>query len=599
MSLLAGILGAFTVAVSPPTLTYTLHLDPAQLDVAHVEIQVRDAPATFHLAMRVHAEYDARYWRYIDSLGVQDGTHDAAATVTREDSTLWRVTLPGGSGVVRYRVHIQPARTGRRAWLPYTRFDGALINSSDFFLYVPELPRAQAAVDLDIPRDWRVATALAARGSPTRRSAPDAVTLLDSPILLGLFKHWSFSEGGTRYHVVYWPLPAPDATPFDTAAFVDELHRLTRAALAIFGRAPAGPDYYFLIQDGASDALEHAASLTMGVTSATLARDPRASLTEIAHEFFHTWNLVAIHPAGYNALSYRAPARTPGLWVGEGITMYYADALPRRVGLTDSTHTRLDHLADLLQRYYGSPAIMHVPPERASLAFGDSPVTNPDATGGYYLQGELLGSVLDALVRDSTHDRRGLDDVMRALFERSLVRGDSGFTSYDVASLTDSVCACRMTGFFATQVREAGPIDVVPVLHRLGLRLILDSVPAVDSSGLPLPDLRLGIDFTAPAGVVRVVVSHAATPWATAGIRTGDEVLALSGAPVRSAEDLRATLRSLRVGDHVTVEFRRGSQPMSVIVLLTGYVRPRVRFVDPTTVTEQQRARRQAWTAGR
>jgi predicted metalloprotease with PDZ domain len=593
--------GAFAPAASPhPSIAYSIRLDSLHLDVADVAITFKNAPASFHLAMKVHAEYDGKYWRHLDGFRVDGRTGAGAANIARQDTTLWRVTLPGGDGVVRYRVHIQPPPSAiRGAWRPHSRPDGALINGPDFFLYPVEFSDAPVTLDLDVPHSWRVATALASRGgAPTNRSAPDAATLLDSPILLGALHQWSFTDRGTTFHVVYWPLP--NATPFDSLAFVDAMRRLASATLDVFGRAPAN-EFYFLFQDGANDALEHRASVTVGVQSARLAQNPRAPFVQIAHEFFHSWNLVAIRPAGYNDLSYRAPARTSGLWMGEGVTLHYADVLLRRAGLDDTTQSRLDHVASLVERYYGSPGVMRVAPERVSLAFGDSPFTNPDAVGSYYLQGELLGDVIDGLVRDSTHERRGLDDVMRALFARSRTRSDSGFTSRSLEHLMDSVCDCRLDALFTNQIRGAGPIDVTPVLSRLGLRLQLDSVPVVDSIGRAAPDCRLGVYFgdEGPNHAARLVLSNPATPWWIAGVRTGDELRALNGVKIATHEEMQNALRGVRVGDRVRVDVDRDTRSMSFDVPITGYVRPRVRFVDAESVSAEQRARRQAWMAGR
>ena len=129
---------------------------------------------------------------------------------------------------------------------------------------------------------------------------------------------------------------------------------LADAMLDVFDSAPAS-DLYLLVEDGAGDALEHRASVTIGIRSADLGRNPRASLPELAHEFFHIWNLVAIHPDDYGTLSYQRPRRTAGLWWGEGVTLYYADALPRRAGLVDTSRSRLDHLAGILSDYYAAP----------------------------------------------------------------------------------------------------------------------------------------------------------------------------------------------------------------------------------------------------
>jgi len=570
-----------------PSIEYTLGIDPRHLDAVRVAVRIDNAPSTLRLAMKVHPEYDARYWRYVDSFSVDGGSG------VREDSTLWCVTLPGGRGTVSYVVHVQPPDEPVRAWRPLVRPTGAMINTPDFLLYLPDFPRAPVVLHLDVPRDWRVASSLEAHGAATRLVAPNAAVLLDAPVLLGSLREWSFDVRQTRFHVVYWPLP--DARPFDTASFVEEVRSLADAMLDVFDSAPAS-DLYLLVEDGAGDALEHRASVTIGIRSADLGRNPRASLPELAHEFFHIWNLVAIHPDDYGTLSYQRPRRTAGLWWGEGVTLYYADALPRRAGLVDTSRSRLDHLAGILSDYYAAPWSTRVSPERASLAFGDSPVANPDATGGYYLQGELLGDEIDALVRDSTHERSEIDDIMRSLFRR---RGSGrGFTRAELEALTDSVCGCRLDDLFTTQVRGSALIDANAIVGRLGLRAAVDTVPAVDSAGAPLPDLRLGVDFTRPQAPLRLVVNNPASSWSAAGLRTGDELVAFQGRTVGTFGELRRALRGLRVGDTTTVEIRRAAAPLRVRAPVVGYSRPRVLFKDMPDVTATQRARRERWLRG-
>jgi predicted metalloprotease with PDZ domain len=239
-----------------------------------------------------------------------------------------------------------------------------------------------------------------------------------------------------------------------------------------------------------------------------------------------------------------------------------------------------------------------VAPERASLAFGDSPIDHPEATGGYYLQGELLANAIDALVRDSTHDRRGLDDIMRALFRASQRAGYHGYTSAGLESTVDSVCGCRAAAFFEMQVRGNGPIDLRPALNRLGLVAQVDSIAATDAQGQPVPDRRVGIDFDAPPGVVRVLVTNPATPWASGGLRTGDVITAFDGAAVTTIRDLQNGLSRVRIGDRVTLTVRRAGIVLTISVPATGYVRTRVRITDTPVVTAQQRARREAWLRG-
>ncbi len=55
---------------SQPSVAYTLRIDTAHTGVVDVTMRVEHAPATLRLAMKVHPEYDARYWRYLDAPSV-------------------------------------------------------------------------------------------------------------------------------------------------------------------------------------------------------------------------------------------------------------------------------------------------------------------------------------------------------------------------------------------------------------------------------------------------------------------------------------------------------------------------------------------------
>ncbi len=575
--------GAGAGAGALPQLSYRVTIDSAAHDVVRVTLHIAPAPRRLRLAMKVHPEYDARFWRYV---------HFDGAAATRVDTTLWSV-VPDRNGDVSYEVRFPPDTGVRRAWRTAVRDDGALLNPPDVLLYLPDFVEAPATVTLDAPRSWRVATSLDERGSPRVRWAADAAELLDAPILLGRLREWSFVDRGTTYGVDYWPLP--NAAPFDTMAFVDGLRRLTGATSAVF-EGLRYRRFAFLIQDGANDALEHRASLTIGVPSGDLAADPHAHMAELAHEFFHIWNLVAIHPDTYADLGYVHSPPTPGLWWGEGVTMYYADVLPRRAGLVkgDSGSSRAAHLADLIARYLAAPWRTSVSPVAASLAASRSAISDSNATDGYYLQGELLGNVIDAAIRDSTRDRRGIDDVQRALYRHA--RDGHGVTEGEWESVADSVCACRLESLFARVVRAPGLIDAAPVAARLGWRMIVSDEAAVDARGVPLPDIRIAGE--AEDSVFRLVIRNAATPWARAGLVTGDVLVSLDGARPTDFGSLYSALRRLGVGDTARVVIRRGSVSRQIAVPVTGYTRPHIQFVDAEGATTEQRERRARWLAG-
>src|SRR5205814_1158289 len=108
-----------------------------------------------------------------------------------------------------------------------------------------------------------------------------------------------------------------------------------------------------------------------------------------------------------------------GLWFSEGLSMYYADLLLRRAHLPVRDSTRVIHLENLISRYLSNGAYAHFSPEEISRA---AYATRPDALGDYeagvHLPGELIGAMLDLVIRDATDGRRSSDDLMRMMLDR-------------------------------------------------------------------------------------------------------------------------------------------------------------------------------------
>ena len=418
--------------------------------------------------------------------------------------------------------------------------------------------------------------------------------LTDSPVLVGRFATWRFTTDGVPHRVVYWPLA--NATPFDTAAFVGNIERLARQTVALFGRAPYR-EYAFLFQDGAYGGLEHRNSVTLGAPSADLARDPKWLLAETAHEYIHTWNLMRIHPAEYGDVDYRTQPRTRGLWWSEGLTLFYADLLLRRAALPVADSTRIARLERLIGRYFGNPGNARIAPEQVSLvAYGAPPGSLGDYSASVHLQGELLGAMLDLIVRDVTNGRRSMDDVMRAMLER--FSGERGFAGTDIERTVADVCRCDVQPFFAAHVRDGRPIDFDRYLRLIGFRVQVSWKPAVDSDGQPAADLRFFAWQPPGERALSLLLSDPTSAWGRAGLHTGDRVVALNGAPFPTMDDLRALRRRLRIGDSVQVAVQRPAGTWITTVGITGYDQPVARIEAIPAATERQRGLRGQWVAG-
>jgi predicted metalloprotease with PDZ domain len=580
-------------AASQPVIAYTLQVDSTDLSGFDVEMRIRHAPDTFRLAMVAHPEYDDRYWRFVVNLRVDGMT--AGATVTRTDSAVWRVVAPGGEGVVRYRLQL-PAAPGqfRSAWVPFLAPTGGLIGGPHSFLYIVGATLVPAHVTLSLPSGWAIATGLEPTVDPNTFFAPSVDVLVDAPILVGRLRSWRFAVDGVPHRVVYWPLP--DAQPFDTTALVAGLERLSRQAVALFGRAPYR-DFTFQIQDGAVGSLEHRNSVSLGAPSIWLTQDLTDFFSETAHEYFHTWNLMRIHPVEYGDVDYHTPPRSRGLWWAEGITMFYADLLRRRADLPIYDSTRSTHLAGLISRYLASPGNARFSPESVSVvSYGAPPGVLGDYSASVHLQGELLGAMIDFIVRDATAGHRSLDDVVRAALER--FSGERGYTGRDLERAVADVCGCAVRDFFDRYVRNATPIDFDRYLRPIGLRTSIAWSRALGRDGQPATDLRMYGWLPPGERSVSLLVTNPASLWGRAGLHTGDRIAAVNGAPLADMAAFRTLFGGLRIGDTVRIEVTRATGPFRTTVVVTGYDRPVVRLEEIPEATDRQRMLRARWLAG-
>jgi predicted metalloprotease with PDZ domain len=281
------------------------------------------------------------------------------------------------------------------------------------------------------------------------------------------------------------------------------------------------------------------------------------------------------------------------LWLSEGVTMYYAEALTRRAGFPEEGKSRSDLLAEELESYYGNPGNMRVSPTIASERAVDTVGISGDYDPNYYVQGRVIGTALDIALRDSTAGRRGLDDLMQALYARFAMK--RGFTTDDVERTASDVCSCDMHQFFDDYVRRPHPVDVNHYLRSVGLRAVIDTVPAADSAGTHLPDTRMWAYAPRGGGRMRVLIEDPSSVWARAGLHTGDELVSFYGARIDSFPDFRRAMRAVKLGDSVPVSIIRGGQPTTIMVPVTGYRRTRVRIEDIPNATPAERRRRQLW----
>ena len=564
-----------------PVITYKLSISATDTSSYEVEMHIENIADTFEVAMMAHPEYDDRYWRFVEDISVL--TKKGSGHVAREDSSLWRIITEGHTVTLHYRIHLPVLRDAlRSAWKAFLTPTGGLVGGPHSFMYVVGATLAPSYVTLDIPHSWEVVTGLESTFQSHVFFAPSVFVLMDDPIFVGQFHTSTFEVNSVPHRVIYWPLSS--TKNFDTTKLASNIQKLAQQAALLFGRLPYR-EYTFMLQDGAVGALEHNNSVTVGAPSSQLATNMSAMLFEIAHEFFHTWNLMRIHPVEYGDVSYKTPPLSKGLWFSEGLTMFYADAIMRRAGLSVFDSTRIKHLETLIRRYLSSPAYVKYSAEEISRASYAPPGMLGDYSGSTHLQGEVLGAILDLIIRDASDGRRSMDDVMREMMEK--FSGEKGFTSKDVEQVVQEVCNCKVHQFFADYVYGHKQIDFNQYLKLVGLRMNAEWKDVLSADKQPAPDLRVYSWQNPKEPVIRLGITNPASCWGKAGLHTGDILKSVNGVPIRLTTDFRQLIREMKRGDSVSVEVEQQTGIKRANLVVSGYQQPEVRVVELNQPSER------------
>lgn len=279
----------------------------------------------------------------------------------------------------------------------------------------------------------------------------------------GLLEERTITEGNIRCRLVFdAPLP-----PYDVLAFNQNIRKIIRSELQLFGRAPF--DEYTVLFHWRPDldfggGIEHGKAMIMNIGKQWMLDLPTNMAGTFAHELFHAWNAEAIYPRDFAQWDYSRENYTGLMWFVEGVTNYYATLTLIRTGIL-SKERFYAMMSNSISSYENEPGRGFVSLREAGIAEWIRPIESLD----YYAGGEVVGFLLDLEIRRATRNRSSLDTVMRALYEQSKRADYRGYEEQDLVKLVNESAARNLTGFFDLYVRGKGPIDYDRLLRDLGV----------------------------------------------------------------------------------------------------------------------------------
>ncbi len=274
-----------------------------------------------------------------------------------------------------------------------------------------------------------------------------------------------------------------------------------------------------------------------------------------AHEFFHLWNVKRIRPASLDPVDYMKEQYTRALWFAEGVTNTYGSYTLVRTGIWSKEQFYAD-LGDQITELEGRPANHWQSAEQSSLdAWLEkySLYDQPEYSVSYYTKGQVLGDLLDILIRDRTGNAKSLDDVLGLMNTNFAKQGKTYRDSLDVQLTSETIAGGSFEEFFRKYVAgtEAFPYEPILALAGLGLRTV-ERRKAV-------------LGFTMehdPNGLFLISTVDSEGPAAPAGLRAGDVIISWNGGEV--PKRVERWLREQRAGDLLKLRVRREGKEISL-----------------------------------
>jgi len=574
-----------SVAQSVAAVAYTVSLSSPELHLVNVQIILPAGAAQRELQLPVwNALYQVRdFAQYVNWIRAKD--RSGKPLVPQElNSSCWRIEGAQGGAIVEYQIYVDSPGPFGAQFNPHHAF----LNLAQILMYPVDARAAPLHLRFSqVPEGWHIATplALSAGGEFT---AANYDRLVDSPVEIGNFEESDFDEAGGHFRVIVDADPAD----YDMAKIVSALHKIVAAAISWMNDRPF--DTYTFIyhfpHGQAGGGMEHAYSTAIELNADVMKQSlyPLTSVT--SHEFFHLWNVKRIRPQTLEPVDYTKEDYTRALWFSEGVTSTAEETIQFRAGLIDEKQY-FNGLGQEITELEHRPAHLTQSAEESSLDAwleGNGYYRRPERSISYYNKGELLGTILDLSVRDASHGRASLREILQWMNENYAKKGRFFNDSEGVREAAEAVTHADLAEFFAKYVAGTEEIPWDDFFRPVGLR-----VQAITNT-MPDAGFIASRNFDSPMTVAAV------TPGSDAehsGLQVGDTIVELQGET--AGQESRQELARLNPGDTLAVKVRsrRGAErDLKWKIGSRQEISYEVRDLDQ--VTAEQRARRAAWLKG-
>jgi predicted metalloprotease with PDZ domain len=472
-------------------------------------------------------------------------------------------------------------------------------------MYVVDHKPDAVKLNIAAPQGWKIVNGRMERDGQTEWSFPNWDIMADTPTEIA--PDWtreSFEVGGKKYHVVVHSFGEEAGR---RPALVRDIEKIVRAETAMWG-TPEFDEYTFLIHfaadDHSGDGMEHLTS-TQIIEPGALAEPEtyNEALSTVAHEFFHVWNVKRLRPAELGPWDFTRPARTRGLFIAEGFTNYYGHLMLLRSGVWDDKKflRRQEQTITGIEQAQGSRLMSAEESSLSAPFLDDAPhaqYTNLQNTSvSYYPKGQLVGLVLDLIIRGRSKGKSSLDDVMRSMYDEFYVKAPSdsyylrgrGYQPEDLQRIASEAAGSDLSEFFKLHVMDVATLPYDEAFGYVGFKVTRKQLKEAFNAGL-----ALAADSEEP--VIENVRNS--SPAEDAGLQVGDEIVSLDGR-LATKEDWLQIFARHKTGDSIPITVKRDRKTIKTKIVLGEPERFEYKIEERVDATPEQRALRQKWLSGK
>jgi len=591
-ALLLMVLAAWVQGSQSTPIEYTVSLNEPQTQMVDIRMVIRNVKtATVDVALPVW-----RPGRY-EVLDPSGGVRDVRASnglgnslpIAKTDKTTWQIKTNGAPEIrVSYRVYANSLGDRTR----HVDDTHAFLSGATVFFYVPDRRKDPIEVNIEAPANWKVATGLeSVSGNSRKLVAADYDVLADSPLEIGIHDLIEFDVNGKPHQIVIW-----GGAKYDREKLKADFSKIIQSEAELFGDMPYRR-YVFLIHVGpdARGGTEHLNSTIIQAPRRSLENEDayKTFLGTVSHEYFHTWNVKQLRPAGIHPYNYARENYTDLLWVAEGTTSYYDDLTLARIGINkpdDYLKTLSDEIHSLRNRPGAQVQSLAESSFDAWVKFNQPTPDDANSTVSFYSVGAMASLLMDMELRSRTQNRVSLDIVMREMYRRFPLSRE-GYTTADLIAVLEELSASQWDGFFAGFISGTEEFPFESALKLAGLELAV--VPdKKDDRATQKPYVGLNLIDRNGGAAVRSVLSDG--PAYAAGVLAGDEIVALNGRRV-SAAQFDELIGGLQAGESITLHVIRRDELRSVTFKLAGKPNGRWKLSRVKNPSETQKQIYQSW----